>query len=84
MGLQGSQSTGSSQPEEFAGPSLEDLVHGSERFRPRDVEELIEQWGSPEEKLAEMPMAEQPKDLQAQLLPYQRQVKFSSLPSTSF
>jgi hypothetical protein len=74
IGFQGSQSTGSSQPEEFAGPSLEDLVHGSEHFRPRDVEELIEQWGSPEDKLAEMPMAEQPKYLQAQLLPYQRQV----------
>jgi SWI/SNF-related matrix-associated actin-dependent regulator of chromatin subfamily A3 len=74
MGLQSSQSTGSSRPEEFAGPSLEDLVHGSERFRPRDVEELIEQWGSPEDMLAKMPMADQPKDLQAQLLPYQRQV----------
>lgn len=74
MGFQGSQSTGSSQPEEIAGPSLQDLVQGSERFRPRDVEELVEQWGAPEEKLADMPMANQPKNLQAQLLPYQRQV----------
>ena len=77
MGFQGSQSTGSGQLEEFYGPSLEDLVHGSERFRPRDVEELIEQWSSPEDKLAEMPMAEQPKALQAQLLPYQRQVSLN-------
>lgn len=79
MGFQGSQLTGSSQPEEFAGPSLEALVHNSERFRPRDVEELIEQWGSPEDKLAKMPMADQPKDLQAQLLPYQRQVNLYDL-----
>jgi SWI/SNF-related matrix-associated actin-dependent regulator of chromatin subfamily A3 len=74
MGFQDSQSTGSGQLEDFSGPSLEDLVHGSERFRPRDVEELIEQWGSPEDKLAKMPMADQPEDLQAKLLPYQRQV----------
>lgn len=74
MGFQGFQSTESSKQEEYNGPTLEDLVHGSEQFRPRDVEELIEQWGSPEDKLAEMPMADQPKDLQAQLLPYQRQV----------
>jgi hypothetical protein len=76
LGFQGSQSTGNNQPEEIAGPSLEDLVQGSERFRPRDVEELVEQWGAPEEKLADMPMADQPKNLQAQLLPYQRQVSW--------
>jgi SWI/SNF-related matrix-associated actin-dependent regulator of chromatin subfamily A3 len=74
LGFHGSQSTASSQAEEISGPTLEDLVHGSERFRPRDMQELIEQWGSPEEKLAEMRMADQPTDLQAQLLPYQRQV----------
>jgi SWI/SNF-related matrix-associated actin-dependent regulator of chromatin subfamily A3 len=81
MEFQSSQSAGSSQPEEFLGPSLEDLVHGSERFRPRDIEELVEQWGSPEEKLAKMPMADQPNDLKAQLLPYQRQVSYTNISS---
>jgi SWI/SNF-related matrix-associated actin-dependent regulator of chromatin subfamily A3 len=74
LGFQGSQSSNlSSQPEVFEGPSLDDLVKGAERFRPRDVEELIEQWGEAEDKLANMPRADQPKALQVQLLPYQRQ-----------
>jgi SWI/SNF-related matrix-associated actin-dependent regulator of chromatin subfamily A3 len=73
VGLKGSTNGSGHPEEELAGPSLDELVQGSERFTPRDAQELIEQWGSPEDKLADMPMAEQPRDLQAQLLPYQRQ-----------
>lgn len=74
MGFQGSYSTGNSQLEGDNGPSLEDLARDSERFRPRDFNELVEQWGATEYTLAKMPMADQPQNLQAQLLPYQRQV----------
>jgi SWI/SNF-related matrix-associated actin-dependent regulator of chromatin subfamily A3 len=62
---------------EQAGPSLEDLVETSQRFRPREIEELVEQWGTPEDKLANMPMAEQPAAIRATLLPYQLQVSTS-------
>jgi SWI/SNF-related matrix-associated actin-dependent regulator of chromatin subfamily A3 len=59
---------------ELNGPSLENLFDNSQRFRPRDIEELVEQWGTPEDKLADMPMAKQPSAIQAKLLPYQLQV----------
>ncbi|KAI9746406.1 MAG: hypothetical protein M1818_000119 [Claussenomyces sp. TS43310] len=75
LGFQSSQSfSGVSQPEEEeTGPSVDQLVSSSERFSPRDIEELVEQWGATEEVLASMPMAVQPKNLKAQLLPYQLQ-----------
>lgn len=58
-----------SQPE----PSISDFVAQSERFQPRDIQQLTETWGAPEELLEKMPMADQPKALQSILLPYQRQ-----------
>lgn len=58
-----------SQPE----PTLSQFIETSERFRPRDVEKLVDEWGVGEESMAKMPMADQPKKLKSTLLPYQRQ-----------
>ncbi|KAJ9641805.1 hypothetical protein H2199_005018 [Coniosporium tulheliwenetii] len=55
------------------GPNMEELIAGSERFNPRNVEQMVEQFGTKEEDLANMPMAEQPEALAAKLLPFQRQ-----------
>ena len=53
--------------------SIEDLIDGSERFNPREVGNVVEKFGAGEDALAAMPMAECPKKLATQLLPYQRQ-----------
>jgi len=63
----GSQSGGNSSQ------SLEDLMEYSQRFNPRELGDVAEKFGAGEDVLAEMPMAECPKKLQTQLLPYQRQ-----------
>lgn len=76
LGYQGSSQPGINQDEEEMGlpqPSLQDIVLNSEQIRPRDMEEIIEKWGSPEETLEKMVMAEQPHKLRSILLPYQRQ-----------
>ncbi|RDW69510.1 hypothetical protein BP6252_08530 [Coleophoma cylindrospora] len=76
MGLQSSQNVGSSsQPEAELQPDLDiqDFVNNAERFRPRDIEKLADEWGAPEELLASLPMHAQPKRLCSILLPYQRQ-----------
>lgn len=53
--------------------SIQDFVQNSERFRPRDVQEIVEAWGVGEDALSKMPMADQPEGLISTLLPYQRQ-----------
>lgn len=74
MGYMSSQSQGSSsQPEPVPELSIQDFVASSERFRPRDVQEIVEQWGIGEDALSKMPMADQPLRLESILLPYQRQ-----------
>ena len=74
MGFQSSQSQpGSSQPEPMPELSIQDFVASSERFRPRDVQEIVEQWGFGEDALSKMPMAKQPEGLISILLPYQCQ-----------
>ena len=77
------QQSGQSSQTDFAGTlsqgdgsssqSLEDLMEGSERFNPRDVGEIVEKFGAGEDDLAQMPMADCPRKLATQLLPYQRQ-----------
>lgn len=64
-------SQSSSQPE----PVLEirDFIQTSERFNPRDAEQMVERYGASEDVLSKMPMADQPEKLQSTLLPYQRQ-----------
>ena len=53
--------------------SIDDLIDGSERFNPREVGSVVEKFGAGEDALAAMPMADCPKKLATQLLPYQRQ-----------
>lgn len=59
----------SSQPE----LDISHFVATSEQFRPREVEKLVDDWGTGEDALAKMPMADQPEKLKSTLLPYQRQ-----------
>ncbi|KAL6717893.1 hypothetical protein ACLMJK_003978 [Lecanora helva] len=65
----GTQSQGNND----AGQSLEDLMETSQRFNPRELGEATEKFGTGEELLAQMPMADCPTKLQTQLLQYQRQ-----------
>lgn len=71
LGFQSSQ--GSVQSEPVPEVDISHFIESSERFKPRDVEKLVEAWGQGEAALEKMPMAEQPKDLVSVLLPYQRQ-----------
>lgn len=62
-----------SQGDGNSGQSLEELMETSQRFNPREMGEVTDKFGSGEDFLAQMPMAESPSKLQTQLLPYQRQ-----------
>ncbi len=73
MGLQSSSQSSGSQSEPLPELGIEHFVENSERFRPRDVERLVEKWGFGEDALSKMPMADQPDGLISTLLPYQRQ-----------
>jgi SWI/SNF-related matrix-associated actin-dependent regulator of chromatin subfamily A3 len=55
------------------GPSLEDIIGGSERFNPRNFENVVEEFGVKEQDLAAMPKAAQPEALEAELHPFQLQ-----------
>jgi SWI/SNF-related matrix-associated actin-dependent regulator of chromatin subfamily A3 len=55
--------------------SLEQIMRGSERFNPRNIEKAVEQFGLKEKDLANMEYAEQPDALQTKMLPYQLQVR---------
>lgn len=61
---------GSSQADE---QSLDDIVGESERFNPRNVDQMVEKFGAQEADLQNLPMAKQPKEISAELLPYQLQ-----------
>jgi SWI/SNF-related matrix-associated actin-dependent regulator of chromatin subfamily A3 len=75
MGFQSSQSFQPSSSQTAPEPELDiqHFVSNSERFRPRDVEKIVEEWGAGEDALSKMPMAEQPESLISTLLPYQLQ-----------
>ena len=62
-----------SQAGEPSSQSMDDLMEASQRFNPREIGEAAEKFGASEGILAQMPMAECPKALSTQLLPYQRQ-----------
>lgn len=62
---------GSSQPPD--GQSLDDILVESERFSPRNVDQVVEKFGMQEADLQNLPMAKQPQEISAQLLPYQLQ-----------
>lgn len=63
-------STGGDIPERQA---LEDIISQSSAFNPRDIGEVVENFGVNESELEKMPMAETPAALSTELLPYQRQ-----------
>lgn len=53
--------------------TIEEIMQGSKKFNPRDVGDVVEKFGAGEDALAQMPMADFPKNLSTALLPYQRQ-----------
>ena len=65
----GTSSQGISEPEK----SLDDFIEASQRFDPREMGQVAEKFGTTEDVLAEMPMADCPKQIATELLPYQRQ-----------
>ncbi|KAL8782498.1 MAG: hypothetical protein Q9213_005337 [Squamulea squamosa] len=67
-----SQSSGAGEPVQ----TVDDIIETSQRINPREVGEIIEQFGAGEEALSKMPMAEFPSRLATKLLPYQRQALF--------
>ncbi|KAF3044693.1 hypothetical protein E8E12_009141 [Didymella heteroderae] len=56
-----------------AGPTLMDIIGASERFNPRNFEDVIEEFGVKEHDLAAMPQAAQPKALRTEMHPFQLQ-----------
>lgn len=53
--------------------SISDIIGQSVAFNPREMGQVVEQFGMDEKELASMPMAECPEALSTELLPYQRQ-----------
>ena len=70
-------------PPQFAGASSQgltesdlsfnDLIAGSQRIDPREIGEFAEKFGTTEEDLAKMPLAEKPDRIVTEMLPYQLQ-----------
>ena len=54
-------------------PTLDDIMKESMKFNPRNVEQMVEQFGIKEDDLVKMPSAEQPASIKTQMLPYQLQ-----------
>ena len=54
-------------------PGMDQLLTGTATFNPRDVQDVVKQFGQGEAALSSMPMADQPDVLSTVLLPYQRQ-----------
>ncbi|KAF2673342.1 hypothetical protein BT63DRAFT_437066 [Microthyrium microscopicum] len=54
-------------------PNLEDIMRESEKFNPRNFDEMAEKFSLGEDYLKNMPMAKQPAGIKSQLLPYQLQ-----------
>lgn len=55
------------------GPSLEDIVGSSERYNPRNVDQVVEEFGVKEKDLSAMPLAKQPEAVLTELHPFQLQ-----------
>lgn len=54
-------------------PSMDDIMMSSKTFNPREMGEVVNKFGSGEETLSQLRMAQQPSALATTLLPYQRQ-----------
>ncbi|KAL9585870.1 MAG: hypothetical protein Q9212_001272 [Teloschistes hypoglaucus] len=53
--------------------TIDKILETSERISPREMGEMVERFGTGEEALSKMAMADQPARLATQMLPYQRQ-----------
>lgn len=53
--------------------NLEDIIGQSSTFNPREIGQVVENFGINESALADMPMADAPAALSTELLPFQRQ-----------
>lgn len=53
--------------------SIEDLLDQSSFFNPREIGQVVENFGQKEADLVKMPMVESPAALSTELLPYQKQ-----------
>ena len=65
-----------SDPSQATGESaqtLDDIMVECQRFNPRHMGEIVEKFGSDENALSKMPMANNPPRIATVLLPYQRQ-----------
>ncbi|KAI4129439.1 MAG: hypothetical protein LQ338_002220 [Usnochroma carphineum] len=56
--------------------TMQDVIETSQRINPREMGEVVEKFGTGEEALSKMPMANQPSRLSTRMLPYQRQALF--------
>ncbi|KAF2485484.1 SNF2 family N-terminal domain-containing protein [Neohortaea acidophila] len=63
----------SSQAGPNAQPVMADILEASQRFNPREIGHATDQYGNKEEALKNMPLADQPKGIRTQMLPYQLQ-----------
>ncbi|KAJ6007724.1 hypothetical protein N7540_011700 [Penicillium herquei] len=61
--------TGMGEPQ----TSLEELLGQSSFFNPREIGQVVENFGQKESDMAKMPMAETPAGMRTELLPYQKQ-----------
>ncbi|KKY25618.1 putative snf2 family helicase [Phaeomoniella chlamydospora] len=57
----------------FNDASMEDIMAEAQPFNPREAGDVVNKFGSGEEMLIKLPMAEQPVTLKTKLLPYQLQ-----------
>ena len=62
-----------SQAGPSAQPVMSDILEASERFNPRAIGRSAEECGAKEEVLKNMPLAQQPKSIKTNMLPYQLQ-----------
>lgn len=56
-----------------ANESFHELLNSSSFFNPREIGQVVENFGQKESELAKMPMADCPSGMSTELLPYQRQ-----------
>ena len=62
-----------SQAGPSAQPVMSNILEASERFNPREVGRSADECGAKEEVLKNMPLAEKPKSIKTDMLPYQLQ-----------
>ena len=72
QGFQASSSQ-SGEIQELQGPTMQELMAGSQTFNPREIGEHAEKFGVSEEDLEKLPKAAKPKRIITEMLPYQLQ-----------